>query len=68
MITCALSFARMVPLFFVLLGMRAPSTTDHYATKDEVEPVLAAQAERGSQWRSIDGEMASEHEKNVKAG
>ena len=57
MITCALSFARMVPLFFVLLGMRAPSTTDHYATKDEVEPVLAAQAER-SEWRS----MASEHE------
>ena len=35
----------MVP-FFMLLGTRAPSTTDHYATKDEVEPFLAEQAER----------------------
>ena len=57
-ITCALSFARMVP-FLVLLGLRAPSTTDHYATKDEVDPILADQAECS---------MAGAHERNVKAG
>ena len=40
----ALSFARMVP-FLVLLGLRAPSLVDHYCTKEELEPHLAARAE-----------------------
>jgi hypothetical protein len=57
-ITSALSFARMIP-FLVMLGMRAPSLTDHYATKEEVEPHLAALAEDS---------MAKAHTKHVGDG
>jgi hypothetical protein len=39
-VTCALSFARMVP-FFRVLGMAALSETDHYAFKGEVSAVAA---------------------------
>ena len=43
-VTCALSFERMVALMRVL-GMVALSTTDHYAFKAELEPILAEMAE-----------------------
>jgi hypothetical protein len=43
-VTCALSYARMVPLLG-LLGLRAPSTTDHYGFKEEFDPVASAMAE-----------------------
>ena len=43
-VTCALSFARMLP-FFHVLGMQPLSTTDHYNFKREVEPILADMAE-----------------------
>ena len=43
-ITCALSFERMVPLL-ALMGMLPLSTTPHYKTKALTEPVLADMAE-----------------------
>ena len=43
-VTCALSYARMVPLLG-LLGLRAPSVTDHYGFKEEFDPAVAAMAE-----------------------
>ena len=57
-VTCALSFARMEP-FFRLLGVNPISTTDHYAFKADVEPILGAMAERS---------MAREHEHAVTKG
>ena len=53
-ISCAISFARMQP-FFALLGMLAPSETDHYQFKAEIEPILSSAAERS---------MAEAHERN----
>ena len=40
----AVSFARMTSVL-TLLGLRAPSTTDHYLLKEEIEPVLAHMSE-----------------------
>ena len=56
-ITCALSFHRMVP-FLLLMGLLAPSTTDHYATKAEITPIIGDAAERS---------MAMAHLRNVGA-
>ena len=43
-VTCALSFDRMVP-FLTRLGMRAPSNRDHYQLKSELEPILGDMSE-----------------------
>ena len=44
LVSNAISHSRFAG-FCSLLGMRAPSTTDHYRMKEEIEPVLAHQSE-----------------------
>ena len=58
LVTCAISYARAVSLL-TLLGMCAPSETDHYAFKGELEPILANMAERS---------MAEAHGEHVARG
>lgn len=58
LVSNAISHSRFAG-FCSLLGMRAPSTTDHYRFKAEVEPIWAQQAERS---------MAEAHERNVARG
>ena len=58
LVTCAISYARAVSLL-TLLGMCAPSETDHYAFKGELEPVLANMAEHS---------MAEAHGEHVARG
>ena len=57
-VTCAISYARAVSLL-TLLGMNAPSFTDHYGFKAELEPVLANMAEHS---------MAEAHSEHVARG
>ena len=57
-VTCALSWARIVPALR-LLGLGALSDTDHYGFKEEFEPVMRDKAERS---------MALKHEANCKNG
>lgn len=57
-IACGLSFARVLPLL-AFIGSGALSTTDHYRCKAEVEPLVAAMAER---------RMAEAHARNIAAG
>ena len=58
LVTCAISYTRAVSLL-TLLGMNAPSLTDHYGFKAELEPVLANMAEHS---------MAEAHSEHVARG
>ena len=68
-VTCAISFERMTGLLHEL-DTGVLSTTDHYATKSELEPILADAAERSMAdafERNMTNEPASTHFK-VDAG